>query len=88
MMSTPMIRLWYAISALVVSCLVVAGVSVQYANYVDRKSNQRWCQLLSTLDDTNTDQPPRGPAGEQFARDISQLRTDFGCDNYDPKEDR
>lgn len=78
-MSTPMIRLWYAVTALVLSCLVVAGVSVQYANYVDRKSNQRWCELLATLDDAYRATPPRSPAGKKVASDVVRLRKDFGC---------
>lgn len=78
-MASPMIRLWYAILSLVVACVVIAGVSVQYANYVDRKSNQRWCDLLSTLDDAYKSSPPQSPAGEKVAADIARLRKDFGC---------
>lgn len=85
-MTTPMIRLSYAVTALMVSCLVVAGVSVQYANYVDRKSNQRWCQMLSMIDDGYKERPPKNDQARRFADTIHQLRTDFGCAGFDPKE--
>lgn len=85
-MSTPLIRLWYAVIALVVSCLVIAGISVQYSNYVDRKSNQRWCELLATMDDAYKANPPRTDAGQRMAAELRRLRVDFGCANFDPKE--
>lgn len=78
-MTTPMIRLWYAVTALVVACFIVAAVSVQYANYVDRKSNQRWCELLSTLDEAYRATPPRTEPGKKVAEDIVRLRQEFGC---------
>lgn len=84
-MSTPMIRLWYAVTSLVVACVVIAGVSIQYANYVDRKSNQRWCQMLSQIDDSYKAKPPTTDQGRRFADTIHQLRVDFGCAGFDPK---
>lgn len=78
-MTTPAIRLWYAIAAIVISCIVVAGVSVQYANYVDKRSSQRWCSLIGTLDDAYHATPPQTPAGRNVASDIARLRGDLGC---------
>lgn len=90
-MSTPLIRLWYALTALVVSCVVIAGVSIQYSNWTraktieeterqQRESDRRWCELLTTMDTAYTEQPPRSPTGTRLAQQISELRTQFGCD--------
>lgn len=90
-MSTPMIRLWYAVTALVMSCVVIAAVSVQYANWTrqetiretqrqQRESERRWCALLSTLVDAYSAQPPRSPAGVAVAERVTELHRQFGCD--------
>lgn len=98
-MSTPLIRLWYAITALVISCFVIAFVSVQYANWTreqtieemrsqQERSDQRWCELLRTLDDGYKAQPPGSPTGQKIAADIARLRQQFGCGtNQEPKGD-
>jgi hypothetical protein len=89
-MSTPLVRLWYAIAVACLSCVLIAVVSVQYANYVHKQtiaemkkqqqqSDLRWCELLSSIDDGYTNDPPQTEAGKRQAELIGRLRTDFGC---------
>lgn len=42
-------------------------------------NNRKWCDLVSTLDDAYTANPPQTPTGRQVASQIHFLRVDFGC---------
>lgn len=62
-----------------ITALVFAGGSVQYSNYVDTTSNQRWCQLLNVLDGAYRAAPPQTKTGQIVAEEIHRLRLDFEC---------
>lgn len=59
--------------------MALTGTAIQYANYVDRKSNQRWCGLFLILDDAYSATPPQNEAGRKLAQEIAQLVRDFEC---------
>lgn len=69
----------YGLIIAYVSVFVVAFVAIQYSNYVDRKSNQRWCSIITTLDDTYKQQPPSTVLGKKLAKDMHELRSEFEC---------
>lgn len=64
--------------ALVLS-VVLFVTTIWYANHVARESDRNWCSLISTLDDTYRQQPPRSPTGRQVADEVHALRIRFGC---------
>lgn len=68
--------------ALVACLLVAAGssaISIIYANAAARQSEQRWCGIVTTLDDAYRATPPQTPAGQKIAAEFAQLRHDFRC---------
>lgn len=70
---------WYAIVVACVSSLAVGIAAIQYADHVDRKSNQQWCEVVITLDNAYTQNPPQTEAGQVLARAMKRMRHDFGC---------
>lgn len=54
--------------------------AVQYANYVDRKSNQYWCELIAGLDERYQNLPPEADAeAREFAVKIHNLKGKLDC---------
>lgn len=82
-MTTPAVRLWYALLVSFIACVAVAVASVvitvQLNDQQQRRSDQRWCALLSNLDDTYRQTPPMTEAGRRQAAEIHRLRVAFGC---------
>lgn len=72
-------RAWYYVAAACVSSLAVGVASIQYANYVDEKSNKQWCQVVLTLDDAYRQSPPQTEAGRKIAQEMARMRRDFDC---------
>jgi hypothetical protein len=62
-----------------VSMMLLAVMSIQYAAYVDRKSNQQWCGLVTAMDDEYARTPPATPTGIGIAEEIHKLRIAFEC---------
>jgi hypothetical protein len=78
--TSPKVRLWYALLVSFLACLVVALASVGYASYVQRQNDRRWCSLLSDLDSAYQSPPrPTTPTGVKVAAEIHRLRIGFGC---------
>lgn len=69
----------YALVAVVVSIIGVGFGVILYAKHVDSESNQRWCGVVSTLDDAYSQTKPTTLLGQNLARELRELRTDFGC---------
>lgn len=73
------------IVAWVVSFLCMLGLtggSMLYATNVDRNSNQKWCELIISLDERYQAIPPDAPVeAKDFANRIHHLRTNLECDN-------
>jgi hypothetical protein len=61
-------------------CLaVMSAAAIQWAGYVDRRSNQRWCGIVVLLDNRNIAHPPPTTDGKLFATKLHQIRTEFDC---------
>lgn len=73
-------RLLTTILLVFVSLLIGVGASMFYTNYVDRNSNQAWCDIINGLHD-RYDALPVGssPEAEQFARHIAILKDRYDC---------
>lgn len=72
-------RVWYAVIVAYLATLAIGAAALLYADHVDSQSNRRWCGLVTTLDDTYTSQLPTTQLGQSIAREIKQLRHEFGC---------
>jgi Flp pilus assembly pilin Flp len=88
--TSPAVRIWYALLISFIACVVVAGASVFYAGTVQaeserrwrdqqRQSDQRWCKLFVQLTDSQDKTPPTSESGKQFAAELTRLRGEFGC---------
>lgn len=90
-MSTPRIRLWYALLVSFIACVATAIGSVYYTSVVQRQaerraevaaqeSDRRWCALLTDLDDAYQGPPrPTTELGRKVAQEIHRLRVGFSC---------
>jgi hypothetical protein len=72
-------KILYGLIVSYVSALAIAGMSIQYSNYVNTESNQRWCDLLVLLDDTYSATPSQNETRKRVAAEIHRLRIDFEC---------
>lgn len=79
-MSTPTVRLWYALLVSFLACITVMLGSVMYANHVAQESERKWCRVVTTMDDAWKDRPPPSSSGQQLAEEIRRLRAEFRCD--------
>lgn len=73
---TPRWRVWLAIASL---SLTFAILSSLIGYVVDRRSDQRWCSIVTTMDETWRAQPPPTSSGRKLAAEIAQLRKEFNC---------
>jgi hypothetical protein len=64
---------------MVVLVAAAAGSSMLYANRVAAESEQKWCSVVTTLDDTYRLSAPSTPTGKQMASAIAALRSDLRC---------
>lgn len=78
-MTSPRVRLWYAVLISFIACVAVAIGSVVYSAQVQRQSDQRWCALLVQLTDAQRSQPPPSESGRRFAAELERLRREFHC---------
>lgn len=61
-------------------CLMAGTItSFQYANYVDRKSNGQWCELVVALNDSYVEIPPTTDLGKRIANALLDLNQEFKC---------
>lgn len=60
--------------------IALTGAAMQYANYVDRKSNRAWCELITGLDERYQALPAdASPQAREFAAEVHQLRVELDC---------
>jgi hypothetical protein len=59
--------------------MALTAASIQWANYVDMRSNQRWCGIVTLFNETYKDIPPPTELGKKFAVEFIHLRDDFKC---------
>lgn len=67
----------WLMSSSIIFALVIGAY--QYANYVDRKSNQRWCGIVVMYDDNFRLIPPPSELGRRLASEFREMRKDFRC---------
>jgi hypothetical protein len=72
-------RLIYALITVIVSILGVGFGVILYAQHIDEESNRHWCGVVSTLDDAYSEHTAVTALGQDLARELKQLRNDFGC---------
>lgn len=62
-------------------CLFIGLVaSFQYADYVDRRSNQRLCGLISLFNESYNEVPPTNPTGQRISEEMYEIAGDFRCE--------
>lgn len=72
-----MVKTRYALLMVLLAALIVAGASILYTGQQQRESDQRWCDLLTTLD--TSDPPATTVRGREIQRQIHELRLGLGC---------
>ncbi|MFY3742116.1 MAG: hypothetical protein HMLIMOIP_002580 [Candidatus Nitrosomirales archaeon] len=60
--------------------MIGVTLSAQWANYVDRRSNQRWCGIITILDDANKSNPPKTEIQKKLATKFHEKRKEFRCE--------
>lgn len=70
---------WYSIVVILVTVIAVAVGNILYTNWVDRRSNQLWCEILVGIDDLNTKRPPQSEESKDFANKVHKLVIEFHC---------
>ncbi|SCL43387.1 hypothetical protein GA0074692_6856 [Micromonospora pallida] len=71
------VPLWYALLAILVSTLAVAGTGIWYTHHAQEEADHRWCELLTVLSDRSP--PPETDRGRRIAQEIGELRSSLGC---------
>lgn len=60
--------------------VIAIGASIGYTNYVDRKSNQAWCELINGLNTRYSNLPANAPQeARDFAIKIAHLKAKLEC---------
>lgn len=72
-------KLMVAAVAAFLSMLIMTASSIQWANYIDRRSNQRWCELVVLFNTEYRENPPTTVLGKQIAAAMLVLQDDFSC---------
>ena len=89
-MTSPAVRVSYAIVVAFFACLAIALAGVVYTNHVQKQAEQRaelvriesdrrWCALLVDIGNSQRAVPPQTESGKRFAVEIDRLRHEFGC---------
>lgn len=74
------LRRIYAITVVVLVGFLFVGAlvaSTAYTRHVQRESDQRWCDLLQSLDQPQT--PPSTERGARIQQQIHDLRRELRC---------
>lgn len=75
----PLYLLLVGIALTVLSPILAVVASTRISGGALAESEQRWCQLIATLDDAYRETPPATAAGLNVARGIADLRRDLNC---------
>ena len=66
-------------------CLLIGIIaSFQYASYVDRKSNLRWCGVVGLFIESYREIPPPTELGKKIQAEMYKIEGDFGCPKKHP----
>ena len=72
-------KLVVAIGTGFLTLFILFGVSIQYTNYVDRKSNQQFCGLFKLSDTVSAENPNPNEIEQQGIIEIQKLLREFHC---------
>lgn len=72
-------RLMYLVVITLITAMISPLGTIVYTNYVDRKNRQEWCELIVTIDDAYTANPPENETAERFADLMHRRRESLGC---------
>ena len=75
---SPATRWMYALLSVFAVAAAMMFTNLYYTAHEQRKSDQRWCALLASLDQPQV--PATTERGRQVQQQIHQLRHDLGCD--------
>lgn len=77
---------WYPVVVLFIVVITATALNFAYTNQVNnrtikegRENDQKWCEMLVTLDDAYSSTPPGSALGRKLAEDIHRLRVDLEC---------
>lgn len=70
---------WYQLVIIGVVQLVLTGIAIIAAVEIDRHSNQVWCEVVVSIDNTNRSRPPGDEQAQKFADEMTRLRRKLGC---------
>lgn len=70
------VPLWYAMLAVMMSTLMLAGAGIWYTHYSQRQSDRRWCELFTIM---SGGPPATTERGRVIADAMERLRVDLGC---------
>ncbi len=62
-----------------IAMMLLAGSSIQYANWVDRKSNESWCDLINFYTDYYNQNPPATELQRRQADLMHDQAKALGC---------
>lgn len=66
--------------ATVFACLLALNVAtLQWANYIDQRSNKRWCNIVKIFNETYQNEPPPTVIGQILQVEFLKLGRDFKC---------
>ena len=63
-----------------VSMMLIVGISLQFSYYIDKRSNQRWCDIVTLFNETYKQSPPPTETGKKIAAAMLVLGRDFDCE--------
>lgn len=74
----------WSVAAMVISITVLAVVTIWYSGKVARDSEQKWCGIVVTLDDSYSvprapGAPPPSTVGQRIMDEMKRLRREFDC---------
>jgi hypothetical protein len=79
-MTIPTRRVLYALIVVIALQLAVAVNGIWYANKVARDSEEKWCAIITSLDDAYRQQPPSTDTGRRIAAEMHELRASLKCE--------
>lgn len=77
-------KVWWSIAVSIICTVALVIAGVLYTNKVARDSEQKWCGIVTTLNDSYTaPRPPNAPpltaTGQRLMEEMGRLRREFNC---------
>jgi len=72
-----LIRAWIAS---MVCMIIMTGASVQWAYYIDERSNRRWCGIVNLFNQAYKENPPPTEVGRKISKEMLIIRDKFHCE--------